>query len=57
MCGNIMSNHIIWPCPTSAREFGEHLGLPVTPEEVKTHLAQLDDSETKQWVVKARGGL
>ena len=38
-------------------EFGEHLGLPVTPEEVKTHLAQLDDSETKQWVVKARGGL
>jgi len=38
-------------------EIGDQLGLPVTPEEVKIYLATLDDSETKQWLVKARGGL
>jgi len=38
-------------------DFGESLGLPVTPEEVKVYLASMDDSETKQWLVKARGGL
>jgi hypothetical protein len=36
---------------------GEAEGLPVTAEEVKAHIASLDDSETKQWLVKARGGL
>ena len=36
---------------------GETLGLPVTAEDVKSHLNSLDDSETNQWVVKARGGL
>ena len=36
---------------------GETLGLPVTAEDVKSHLDSLDDSETNQWVVKARGGL
>ena len=38
-------------------DFGKSLGLPVTPEEVKAHLAKMDDPETKQWVIKARGGL
>ena len=36
---------------------GETLGLPVTAEDVKSHLDSLDDSETNQWLVKARGGL
>ena len=36
---------------------GETLGLPVTSEEVKSYLEGLDDTETKQWLVKARGGL
>lgn len=36
---------------------GETLGLPVTAEDVKSHLDSLDDSETTQWLVKARGGL
>ena len=36
---------------------GETLGLPVTAEDVKSHLNSLDDSETTQWLVKARGGL
>ena len=35
---------------------GDELGLPVTPDEVRTHLADLDD-ETQRWLVKARGGL
>jgi hypothetical protein len=38
-------------------ELGDSLGLPVSAEEVRAHLASLDDSATKQWVVKARGGL
>ena len=38
-------------------ELGDELGLPVTPEEVKIYLSQLDDQDTKQWLVKARGGL
>ena len=36
---------------------GDELGLPVSVEEVKEYLAQLDDTETKQWLMKARGGL
>ena len=36
---------------------GQELDLPVTPEEVKSHLASLDDTEAGHWVVKARGGL
>jgi hypothetical protein len=36
---------------------GESLGLPVSSDEVRAHLASLDDGATKQWVVKARGGL
>ncbi len=38
-------------------ELGQTLDLPVTIEEVKNHLASLDDDDTKQWVIKARGGL
>ncbi|KGG16853.1 MULTISPECIES: hypothetical protein [unclassified Prochlorococcus] len=38
-------------------EIGDDLGLPVTAEEVKEYLSQLDDMETKQWLIKARGGL
>ena len=33
------------------------LGLPVTPDEVKDYLSTLDDLDTKQWLLKARGGL
>ena len=36
---------------------GESVGLPVTAEEVKGHLAAQDDGASKQWLVKARGGL
>ncbi len=36
---------------------GDALGLPVKPEEVKAHLASLDDADTQQWLIKARGGL
>ena len=38
-------------------EFGEALNLPVTEEEVKQHLANMEDADTKQWLIKARGGL
>ena len=38
-------------------EIGESLNLPVTSDEVKDYLAGLDDVDTKQWLIKARGGL
>jgi hypothetical protein len=38
-------------------ELGDGWGLPVSRDEVKTHLASIDDPETKQWLLKARGGL
>ena len=38
-------------------KLGDDLGLPVTPDEVKAHLASLDDADTSRWVIKARGGL
>ena len=38
-------------------ELGQTLGLPVTPDEVKNYLSTLDDADTKQWLIKARGGL
>ena len=47
--------------PTGAMDcicrLGDDLGLPVTPEEVKAHLASLDDADTGRWLIKARGGL
>ena len=36
---------------------GHELGLPVTAQEVREHLASLDDEDSKRWLVKARGGL
>jgi hypothetical protein len=36
---------------------GEQLGLPVSREEVKAHVASLEDPASKQWLLKARGGL
>jgi hypothetical protein len=38
-------------------EIGAELGLSVTSEEVREHISTLDDSATKQWLLKARGGL
>ena len=35
---------------------GDQLGLPVTTQEVRDHLASLDD-DSKRWLIKARGGL
>lgn len=36
---------------------GQELNLPVTSEEVKEYLATIKDLDTKQWLIKARGGL
>ena len=36
---------------------GAQLNLPVTADEVRSHLNTLGDSDTSRWVVKARGGL
>ncbi len=36
---------------------GDALGLPVTAQEVREHLASLDDEESERWLIKARGGL
>ena len=38
-------------------ELGNELNLPVTSQEVKEYLSSLDDLDTKQWLIKARGGL
>tara|TARA_Y100001968_G_scaffold45599_1_gene35653 strand:- start:29809 stop:30039 length:231 start_codon:yes stop_codon:yes gene_type:complete len=38
-------------------EIGEAMDLPVTSDEVKHYLSTLDDADTKQWLIKARGGL
>ena len=38
-------------------QLGQSLGLPVTSDEVKAYLEGLDDIDTKQWLIKARGGL
>lgn len=38
-------------------EIGDAQGLAVSLEDVKAHLADVDDSATKQWLLKARGGL
>ena len=38
-------------------ELGNEMDLPVTSEEVKEYLSTIDDLETKQWLIKARGGL
>ena len=42
---------------TSILTLGERMGLPVTTQEVREHLASLDDDDSKLWLIKARGGL
>ena len=37
--------------------FGVEMNLPVTSEEVKEYLTKIEDLDTKQWLMKARGGL
>ncbi len=37
-------------------DLGNSLGLPVTADEVKAYLSEIDDAETKQWLIKVRGG-
>jgi len=36
---------------------GADQGLSVSIDDVKAHLASLEDGATKQWLLKARGGL
>ncbi len=38
-------------------QVGEQLNLPVTHDDVKVFINSLDDELSKQWLVKARGGL
>ncbi|MCP9882874.1 hypothetical protein KBY65_10365 [Cyanobium sp. Alchichica 3B3-8F6] len=38
-------------------DLGSAFNLPVTADEVRRYVASLDDSDSKQWLVKARGGL
>ncbi len=38
-------------------ELGERHNLPVSVEEVRDHIASLEDPASKQWLLKARGGL
>tara|TARA_Y100001968_G_scaffold286494_1_gene287281 strand:+ start:203 stop:433 length:231 start_codon:yes stop_codon:yes gene_type:complete len=38
-------------------DYGIEMNLPVTSEEVKEYLTTIDDLDTKQWLMKARGGL
>jgi hypothetical protein len=38
-------------------ELGQQFNLPVTSQEIRSYVASLDDSVSKQWLVKARGGL
>jgi hypothetical protein len=38
-------------------QLGEELQLPVSRDQVKAHVATLDDGASKQWLLKARGGL
>ncbi len=37
-------------------DLGNSWGLPVTSDEVKAYLSEIDDDETKQWLLKVRGG-
>ncbi|MEX0588712.1 MAG: hypothetical protein WD136_05600 [Cyanobium sp.] len=38
-------------------ELGLQFNLPVSPEEVRSYIVSLDDGDSKQWLMKARGGL
>lgn len=39
------------------RQLGHDHGLPVSDEEIRSFVASLDDDASKQWLLKARGGL
>ncbi len=36
---------------------GTEMNLPVSSEDVKEYLSTIEDLDTKQWLMKARGGL
>ncbi|MFO7629340.1 MAG: hypothetical protein R6W06_07460 [Prochlorococcaceae cyanobacterium] len=36
---------------------GKAAGLEVSSDDVRRHISSLDDSASKQWLLKARGGL
>lgn len=38
-------------------EIGEAEGLPVSADDVRSYISGLEDAPTKQWLLKARGGL
>ncbi len=38
-------------------QVGEQMNLAVSHDEVKAFISSLDDELSKQWLVKARGGL
>ena len=38
-------------------KLGNEMNLPVTSEEVKAYLLTIEDLDTRQWLIKARGGL
>ena len=38
-------------------ELGNEMNLPVSSDEVKEYLSSIEDLDTKQWLLKARGGL
>jgi hypothetical protein len=39
------------------RQLGHDHGLPISDAEIRSFVASLDDDASKQWLVKARGGL
>ena len=38
-------------------QVGDQLALPVSTDDVKAFISSLDDDLSKQWLIKARGGL
>lgn len=38
-------------------QVGDQLELPVSTDDVKAFISSLDDELSKQWLIKARGGL
>ena len=38
-------------------QIGDQLELPVSTDDVKAFISSLDDDLSKQWLIKARGGL
>jgi len=42
---------------TRIRQLGLDHGLPISDEEIRHFVASLDDDASKQWLIKARGGL